>query len=338
MTEDLILKTPQDYVELYKKMGCTYLMEEFFHKYDTEGVMCRVVHLSRAYAKFTGIGSENNPLYCKEHRKSHRLIETYRGIKELQSYCPLDPNKKTTIHPRYYTDVKIGYGSSLVQYNKNYDIWNDIYYGRTIYFLQYLWKPIVLDFKDPKNSKTTFGNLSSPEKDTYISHYIPFLELDAEDIIENKTNIGRLDMMSEDVFNAFIEADKKVSNAFINTFGTFFKHSSGNGIYYFGEPIQVNSVDELIKLKRGFIYKFCNNLSDKVKHLSDKVKIDSPWMPWNNYFKVPFSLHKLYDRISLPLNPTKDLDYDFMQHFQNPLNINEETANTIWKDAGYERL
>jgi len=337
--EELNLKTPQDHVDLYKRMGCTELMTEFFHKYDNIGsVMCRVVHLSRAYAISTGFGSEKDPLYCKEHRKSHRLIETYNGIKELQSYCPFDPNKKTNIHPRYYTDIRIGYGKSLVQYNKNYDIWNDIYIGRMIHFLQYLWKPIVLNFSDPNNPKTTFGNLTSAEKDNYISHYIPFVELDAADIKENKIKIGRQDIMSENIFDAFIEADKKVSNAFSDKFGTFFKHTSGNGLYYIGEPIQVDSVEELINIKRGFLYKFCNDLNTEIEHLSDKVKIDSPWMPWNNYFKIPFSLHKRYDRISIPLNPSKNLDYEFIQHFQNPLNMNEKDANIIWKNAGYQRL
>ncbi len=338
MSEKLNLKTPEDYVNLYKKMGCAELMTEFFHQYDdTGGVMCRVIHLSRVYAIATGIGSEKNPLYCKEHRTCHKLIEEYNGIKELMSYCPFDPKKKTNIHPRYFNDTKRGYRGSLVQYNNN-DIWNDIQIARTIYFLQYLWKPIVLNFSDEKDSKMTFGNLSSQKKDEYINHYIPFVELDAADIMENKTKIGRLDMMSENVFNAFIEVDKKVSNVFNNKFGIFFKHSSGNGIYYMGEPIPVDSVEQLIKVKRGFLYKFCDELNTEVKRLTDKVVVDSPWMPWNNYFKIPFSLHKFYDRISLPLNPTKDLNYEFIEYFQNPLNMNEKNANHIWKEAGYERL
>lgn len=333
MNEELNLKTPEDHVELYKKMGCTDLMTEFFHIYDNIGTMCRVVHLSRAYAITTKI-----PLYCKEHRKDHKLMEEYNGIKELRSYCPFDPKKKVNIHPRYYTDIKVGYGKSLVQYNENYKIWNDIYVGRIIHFLQYLWKPIVLNFSEPNNSKTTFGNLTPAEKDNYISHYIPFLELDAADIIENKITTGRLDMMSEDVFNAFTEVDKKVSKSFYNKFGTFFKHTSGNGLYYIAEPVQVNSVEELIKIKRGFLYNFCNTLNTEIKQITNKVEIDAPWMPWNNYYKIPFSLHKRYDRISIPLNPTKDLDYNFIDHFQNPLNMNEKDANIIWKDAGYQRL
>lgn len=337
MTEELNLKTPQDYTDLYKKMGCVVLMNNFFHMYDDIGIMCRVVHLSRAYAETTGFGSEKDPIYCKEHRVCHKLIETYNGIKELMSYCPLDPKKKANIHPRYYTDTKLGYGTSLVQYNENYNIWNDISVGRTIYFLQYLWNPTVLDFKDPNNSKTTFQNLPSPVKDKYITHYIPFLELDAADIAKNKTVTGRLDMMLEDVFNDFIEADKVFSKTFSDKFGDeFFKHTSGNGIYYIGSPIPVNSVDELIKLKRGFLYKFCADLDITLKQMTNKLTIDAPWMPWNNYYKIPFSLHKYYDRISLPLNPIKDLSYEFIQHFQNPLNMNGKDAITIWKEAGYK--
>ena len=338
MTEELNLKTPRDYIELYKKMGCTELMTEFFHTYDNIGIMCRVVHLSRAYAISTGFGSANDPIYCKEHRTCHKLIEEYNGIKELMSYCPLDPKKKTNIHPRYYTDTRVGYGTSLVQYNENYTIWNDILVGRTIYFLQYLWKPIVLNFKDPNNSKTTFQNLSTSEKDGYINYYIPFLELDAANITQNKLETRRLDIMSENVFNAFAEVDKKVSNEFSNKFGTFFKHTSGNGMYYIGTPVPVHSVEHLIKLKRGFLYKFCTELDTEIKQITDKVIIDAPWMPWNNYYKIPFSLHKRYDRISIPINPTKELDYEFTQHFQNPLNMNEKDAIAIWKEAGYKRL
>ncbi len=334
---ELNLKIPQDYTNLYKKMGCVDLMYNFFHIYDDIGTMCRVIHLSRAYAESTGVGSLKDPIYCKEHRTCHKIMEEYNGIKELQSYCPLDSNKKTNIHPRYYTDIKRGFGTSLVQYNKNYNIWDDIAIARTIYFLQYLWNPIVLDFKDPNNSKTTFQNLPSPLKDKYITHYIPFLELDTEDIIENKTSKGRLDMMSEDVFNDFIEADKIVSKSFNNRFGdNFFKHTSGNGMYYIGTPIPVDSVEQLIKVKRGFLYKFCTDLDVTLKQITEKLKIDAPWMPWNNYYKIPFSLHKYYDRISLPLNPTKDLNYEFTQHFQNPLNITKEDVLSIWKEAGYK--
>jgi hypothetical protein len=365
----ITLKTTQDYLNLYDKMGCIDLMTRFFHKWDNKGGrLCRTDYLSKAYALSKGIGMGNNLMYCKPHAKSHRPIygKDDDNIKILLSICPeyhnkKDPEKKDIReHPRYFDGVKDG---NLVQPGYlNFDIRTDIHNSRTIHFLQFLWNDDGLDFRNRyPNIKGGFKGLSQEDKERFITHFVPVLEIDCankkkngekngdsniEGSDKNSSNVdkiaryNRLDIFNKDVWEDFVIADGYVTDKFKGFFGEkgFYKIFSANGLYYIGNPIKVSSINELMKVRNGWVYKFCTNIENYFSSGGGgrelrNLHFDNPFPAWNSFYKIPFSMHKAFDRIVIPLS-RKGLDYDYIVRFSNPDNLNIDVCNDIWKKSG----
>lgn len=342
MTE-LKLETPKDYAELYKNMGCIPYMLKFFHQYDDIGIgpMCRSLHMSKAYAISQGMGIGKNKMWCKDHKVSHSDLVMDTNILEMKSKCPVKGNIHE--HPRYYTEVL---GGSLVTYNDIDTITKAVTNARTIYFLQFLWNPIVLDYNSP-NFRRGFAALPMNEKIKHITAFIPLLEIDAANIDKEDKTKGRYNIFDPEVFKDFQTADGYIKDRFKKFYGEgegegreggyFHKQFSGNGIYYIGYPNIVNNVDELVKTYRWWVYIFCKSIMD---YLADAklqyVHIDTPFPQWNSYYKIPFTLHKKYNRISIPLPPNEIIDLEYIKKYSDPVNVTPEISSKLWKEGGYK--
>lgn len=329
-----MINTPNDYIELYRKMGCTPYIYKFFHQFDNLdlGVICRAYHLSKAYAISIRKGIKKDLLWCKEHKKAHSTLITDENVHEMISKCPI--SGITHEHPRYYDEV---FGGALVTYDNDINkMRTEFSQARTVYFLQFLWDNKVLN---RQNFRRGFSALPQQEKINQIRAFIPLLEIDAADIDKDDAKKGRYDIFQEKVFNDFKTSDEYITQKFDDLFGTgYFKKSfSGNGIYYIGYPIPVNNTDELNKVYRAFIYTFCRKIINHLKETDLKyITVDAPFPQWNSYYKIPFTLHKKYNRICIPVPPNKTIDYNYITTYSNPDNINPEISEMIWKNAGYK--
>ncbi len=328
------LETPKDYVNLYEKMGCVDFMSHFFHMYDDMGAMIRILHWSKAYALSIGYDKETH--FCGQCEKFHaKMVVDDPSIKEFVTRCPLpesDPNDYRS-HPRYYAGPKASKGYGFVQPNVNGNyIWDDIFKARMFYNSVYIWDPIVLDYQDPINRE----KFRQANKIDYIRGYLPTLEIDVKGIQNN-----RKDMLNVDIFQDIDIVDGYIKDKFKSEFDNgFTKRTSGNGMYYQVDPITINDKTELDEIMLGF-YDYCMEIEDYFIVGSElKLKniiFDTDTIPgWNKYFKCPFSLHRKFNRISLPLPVNKNLDYDYIKTYSDPENINPDVVIEIVKEAGYK--
>ncbi len=330
-----MLEKPEDYISLYRKMGCVPYIHKFFHQFDylNYGIMCRAYHPSKAYSISIGKGIGNDLHWCKEHKQAHSILVMDENNYEMLSRCPI--NGITHEHPRYYEEV---FGGALVTYNDIEQMRNDFYKARTVYFLQFLWNKQVLNRKNFESSKG-FSALPYPEKQKWITAFIPLLEIDAADLDKEDATKGRYDIFEEEVFKDFQTSDEYITKIFNDFYGNgYFKKSfSGNGIYYIGDPIPVYNTDELGKIWRYFTYIFFKNIKEHLKTLNLKyIKVDAPYPQWNSYYKIPFTLHKKYNRISTPLPPNEIINLEYIINNSNPDNITPEKSQIIWRNASYE--
>lgn len=312
--QQLDLKTTKNYEELYENMGCVPYMLKFFHMYNNIGVMGRVIHWSTAYA----IESGRTKWFCNEHKKWHNII--IKTSKEAIDICPLSKNKTkdTNIHPRYYNE-QYDWKERVIQQPLVNNIWDDILKARLFYFYVHLW-----------NNEALSTGIKTNEYN-YINGYVPVIEIDSS--IGN-SKVGRKDMMNKKIFEDFQVFNGHLVDKFKSENIKFHKHTSGNGLYFILDGINLNKSD-LTNYKNGFL-QFCTETSEYLKKLK-YAKIDSLKLAgWNRYYKSPFSLHSKFDRISLPLHPESDLDYDYISTYQNPLNIDSNISKKIWENANYE--
>lgn len=335
------LEKPQDYTDLYKKMGCIEYMMKFFHIYDDIeiGPICRALHMSKAYAISIGKGIGNDKFWCKSHKTSHSDLVIDESEKQMRSICPITGKKHE--HPRYYNEV---FGGSLITYENSdkgiVDMTDTVTNARTVYFLQFLWDPAVLNYKHP-GFRRGFAELPREEKKKYIRGFIPLLEIDAADIDSEDAEKGRYDIFDSTVFDEFITADGYIKDVFGRFYGTggFYKVFSGNGIYYIGYPNMVSSVDELERTWRWWTYKFCRGIKDYLGEDGAGLKyvhIDAPYPQWNSYYKIPFTLHKKYDRISIPLSQDDIINLEYIKKYSDIENITPKISEMLWREAGYE--
>jgi len=335
---ELKLETPQDYFELYKNMGCIPYMMKYFHQYDDIGIgpMCRALHMSKAYAISQGTGIGKDKMWCKDHKVSHSDLIIDANVQEMLSRCPVKGNIHE--HPRYYNEV---FGGSLVTYNDIESLTRAVTNARTIYFLQFLWKDEVLNYKNP-SFRRGFAELPRTEKRKYITAFIPLLEIDAANIDKEDASKGRYNILDKNVFEDFITVDGYIKDRFKKFYGGgedgyFHKAFSGNGLYYIGYPNIIKSEDELVRTFRHWVYVFCKGIID---YLTDAklqyIHIDAPFPQWNSYYKIPFTLHKKYNRIAIPLSPNNVIELEYIQKYSNPRNITPEISEKLWKEGGYK--
>lgn len=335
MTENkLTLDTVNDYANLYNKMGCVPYMLKFFHQFDDieAGPMCRSLHMSKAYAISIGKGIGNDKFWCKRHTTSHSDLILDSNILDMRSICPIDAHINE--HPRYYTEAM---GGSLVTYNDIQTITNAVSVARTVYFLQFLWNPIVLDYKNPTFWRG-FAAIPMTEKRKYITAFIPLLEVDAADLDKTDASKGRYNIFDKEVFEDFKTTDGYIKDRFKNFYGdgNFKKFFSGNGVYYMGYPSLVNSEEELVKTFRQFVYGLCKSVIDYLSDAKLKfIKIDAPFPQWNSYYKIPFTLHKKYNRIAIPLPTNEIIDLEYIMFNSDPINVNTDICEKLWRNANY---
>ena len=343
------LNSPQDYVNLYKRMGCVDFISHFFHQYDDLiddgqelGIMTRVIHYNIPYA--ISQGEHKKPQFCQRCKKwDARMVlpdefPENNKIQEFVTICTdtTIPNYDPTdyrSHPRYYPGNQPSKGLGFIQPNSNgNNIWNDIFQARTYYASSYLWNPIVLQYQ------TNGQEFKRRQKMEYVQSYIPTMELDVKG-----TQNNRKDFLTKEAFEDMNTADGYITSELKKQFdGPFHKQTSGNGIYYSLPPIPIDkSISrDLDETMRGW-HNTCVEIEDYFATDGGQLKLknitfDIDTIPgWNKYFKAPFSLHKRFDRIALPLPFSKYLDYDYISTFSNPTNISPDTVIDIVQEAGY---
>ncbi|MFW6016329.1 MAG: hypothetical protein ACOCRK_07805 [bacterium] len=310
------LNKPQDYLDLYRDVGCMPYMLDWFNKFNDYGYMGRVLHWSRVYAESLG---KNKKFRCQQHEKFHNYID--KESKELRTICPENPTY-SGIKPRYYNE-NFSWKENKIAHPENMeDIEFIVYRSRIIHFFNHLWDKAAI----------TYGISEKPQEE-YATAFIPVIDLDSK--IGNSVE-GRKDFLNDKVFEDFSvyndylieELDKKGLN--------FWKMSSGNGLYFIIEPFEFDDVEELRKFKQGFA-DFNDDMRDYLTSLK-YVKNDAiKFMGWQSYFKCPFSLHKDFDRFALPLPAKEELDKDYIETLSKPENLNEDIVKEIWEESGFNR-
>lgn len=308
----MYLETTKDYVKLYENMGCVPYMLKFFNKWPECGNIGRVNHWSTAYA----VESKRTKWRCSKHKKWHNILDY--NSKEMVDYCPNMEDDEKNIHPRYYKNDTVWKDRILLHPNKR-NIWDDIEKSRLFHFYSYLWNDLAF----------TKG-IETNESD-YITGLIPVIDIDTK----GKSKDGRVDMMSKKTFNDLQGANSYIVDILENNGIKFYKQTSGNGLYFILKPYKMNT-SEIACFNTSFLdfcYEIITYLSD-LKHVS----IDNKKVPgWNSYYKCPFSLHKFFDRIALPLPSHDELDYEYIEKYQNPVNINVNNIKKIWSFANYDK-
>lgn len=154
------------------------------------------------------------------------------------------------------------------------------------------------------------------------------LDLDAPKIGTYRKDI----FDSIDEFNIAINVLSKALDEIDQEYTQMF---SGNGVYFILKGYY----------KKNLIKRYSYNLINLIKNLqmyefSDlKVKLDNARVPWNDYFKIPFTIHEKKARISCPL-PKGEIDAKWLKEHTdlNKIKENYSLIDEIIKEANWKKI
>lgn len=209
--------------------------------------------------------------------------------------------------------------------NKN-NILMELRQGKTQHFFVYVFDEEIVQCSDSSQIE------EFDEKGWKHSHIIgltPVIELDSLKIPNGK-NSERYDCLgaySNNIISNFNTARtvikellKDIKNEETNE--TLWDSTrmmfSGNGIYFILDTFYGNNRDETFR----FMLKFVELMEDInalcVERGGEPVVDHTQTLPWNDFFKCPFTFHQKYDRISIPLDKDMMINADYIRNYSDP--------------------
>ena len=256
------------------------------------------------------IACHEKDMYVLKHEPTYRL---YDGKDKCRAYTLPDSISKDYSALIYYACVH----SYVYTFDKCILEWNDIKNKKSIFIKNRVGLNTCIELDAPIDI-----NSDKIKRLSFFDHIEQFNEA-IEKIINKIKNI------CEDA-KKITEIDYKID---------YNLQFSGNGIYIHIEGYYEEDLLEPNAFKDNMI-----NLIDILKEKEDlgddiKVHVCNNKIPWNKYFKIPFTFHESRPRISIPL-PKGKLDEKWIDEHSNVNNIMNDYSliKEIINNAGWNKI
>jgi len=267
----------------------------------------------------------NSSSLCKFYKNNPNAIKfitdffvTDKGIRP-RSYYKWKYNNK--FYPMGYPSQF----SQMININpKNYK--SELRLGKTQHFFVYI-------FDEGVTKLTTSAKI-----DKCVIGFTPVIEIDSIDIGDTQERYDCFGSKSKLVIKHFNLVNQVVKDelAEIDEWNKTKMLFSGNGIYYILETFYSSrkKVDEY----SSKLVEMMNDINVIAAKKKIKTLVDfTDTLPWNDFFKIPFTLHYKYDRLSIPLNKDEKISKQYLEKYSNIeyLTKNETETNYVIKNSGW---
>ena len=229
-------------------------------------------------------------------------------ITGMLNFFKLEKGLRCVVLRPFDEDIPYVYHNSLSRYNyalqplttRNFA--NSVWYSRTIQFLSFIM------------SHTVFENNRKADIYDHVIGITPIIEIDSDDIDIDKKSKGRVDVLSDqkyiDDFDNIIgvfrdkltELDEKIEQIIF----------TGNGFQILLEDYYDDDIQEIFELRDAVV-----NVEKYVREKTD-CNVHAKRYGWSGNFKPPYTFHFNNNRLTLPLQPDKKIDLDYLVRYSNP--------------------